>query len=85
MYSWHAWDWGCGAGGIMGFGMLLVWLVPIGLIVALVMLVNRRNATPPQSERAIDILEKAYARGEITRDEFLAKRNDLSEKRETSS
>lgn len=69
----------------MGFGMLLVWLVPIGLIVALVMLVNRRNSSPPQSERAIDIMEKAYARGEISRDEFLAKRNDLSGKRETSS
>lgn len=85
MYQWHGWDWGCGAGGMMGFGMLLAWIVPIGLIVALVMFVNRGNSTPPQSERALDILEKAYARGEISRDDFLTKRNDLTGKSETPS
>lgn len=83
MYTWHTWDWGCGAGGMMGFGMVLVLLVPIALIIALVMSANRRKS-PPQSERAIDILEKAYARSEISRDEFLTKRHDLTGKSETS-
>lgn len=68
---------------MMGLGMLLVWIIPIGLIVALVVYLGRRNNAPGQSERAIDILEKSYARGEISRDEFLAKRDDLSGKRET--
>lgn len=88
MVQWHGWDWGCG-GGMMGFGMLLAWIVPIGLIGALVWLVwylNRKNTTTSiQSERALDILEKAYARGEISREEFLTKRNDLSGKGETPS
>lgn len=61
----------------MGFGMLLFWLLPIGLIVALVWYLTTRNRGPNPPERAIDILEKAYARGEITREEFLAKRTDL--------
>lgn len=80
MVQWHGWDWGCGGGGMMGFGMLLAWLVPIGLIVALVWYLSRRNTTSIHSERPLDILEKAYARGEISREEFLAKRNDLSGK-----
>jgi len=83
MHPWHSLDWGCEAGGMMGIGMLLVWLVLIGLVVALATLASRRGSTQKYSERAIDILEKAYARGEISRDDFLVKRNDLSEKRES--
>lgn len=81
----HGWDWGCGWGGMMGFGMLLAWIVPIGLIVALVLYLNRRNTRSVQAERALDILERAYARSEINREEFLTKRNDLSGKGETPS
>ena len=61
----------------MGFGMLLVWLIPIGLIFALVMYLNKQNRTTNQPETAIELLEKAYARGEISRDEFLQKKNDI--------
>lgn len=61
----------------MGLGMLLIWAVPIGLIAALVVhLINQGGATK-QAESAIDILEKAYARGDISRDEFLQKKADL--------
>lgn len=61
----------------MGLGMLLVWLIPIGLVAALVVYLINQNKSTPVSERAIDILEKAYARGEISREEFLQKRDDL--------
>lgn len=76
-------DWqGLMGGGswMMGLGMLVVWIIPIGLIVALVWYLNAKRKTPDQSERAIDILEKAYARGDISREEFLAKRDDLVRK-----
>lgn len=61
----------------MGWGMILVWLVPI-LLVALVILygIRGRNGNPGQT--ALDILDARYARGEIDRDEFLKRRNDLT-------
>ncbi|HJW55029.1 MAG TPA: hypothetical protein VJ577_07135 [Burkholderiaceae bacterium] len=49
--------------GMMGFGMLLFWLLPIGLIAALVLYLNDRNRKSNLPQRAIDILENAYARG----------------------
>jgi putative membrane protein len=77
MHNWNGWDWSYGGGFIMGFGMLLVWLIPLGLIIALVMYLNNQGRTTKQPETAIELLEKAYARGEINRDEFLQKRHDL--------
>lgn len=77
MYGWHGWEWTLGGGLIMGLGMLLIWVVPIGLIVALVVYLNNQNQSTKAPERAIDILENSYARGEISREEFLQKRDDL--------
>lgn len=82
MYGWHGWDWGWGGGLIMGLGMLLVWLIPIGLIAALVVYLINQNKSTQAPERALDILERAYARGEISREEFLQKRNDLLSKKD---
>lgn len=77
MYGWHGWEWTLGGGLIMGLGMLLMWAVPIALIVALVVYLNNQNKSTRAPERAIDILENAYARGEISREEYLQKREDL--------
>ncbi|OGV73080.1 MAG: hypothetical protein A3B82_05825 [Methylophilales bacterium RIFCSPHIGHO2_02_FULL_57_10] len=82
MYGWHGWEWTLGGGLIMGLGMLLMWVVPIGLVVALVVYLNNQGKTTKKPERAIDILENAYARGEIGREEFLQKRDDLLGKKE---
>lgn len=62
----------------MGWGMILVWLVPV-LLVALVILygIRGRNGKPEPS--ALDILKARYARGEIDREEFLKRRADLAE------
>lgn len=73
----YGWDWTIGGGLIMGLGMLLVWIIPIGLIVALVVYLVNQNKSTKATERAIDILERAYAKGEISREEFLQKRSDL--------
>ncbi len=75
MLGWNGWEWTLG-GLVMGSGMLLMWVVPIALIVLAMTHFNKRK-TPEPPERAIDILEKAYARGEISREEFLQKRDDL--------
>lgn len=62
--------------GIPGLGMILFWVVIVGLAAFLAWLLagNRPNAgkTPRQ------ILEERYARGEIDREELEQKRRDLS-------
>ncbi len=77
MHNWNSWDWTYGGGFLMGLGMILVWLIPLGLIISLVIYLNNQSRTTRQPETAIELLEKAYARGEISRDEFLQKREDL--------
>ena len=59
----------------MGWGMILVWLVPI-LLIALVILYGIRDRNGKPERTALDILEARYARGEIDR---LKWRTDLSE------
>lgn len=84
MHNWNSWDWTYGGGFIMGLGMLLVWLVPLVLIIVVVMYLNNQSRTTRQFETAIDLLEKAYARGEIGRDEFQKKRADILDTKELS-
>lgn len=71
--------WGHEAGsGLMGIGMLLVWLLPVALLVwFFARFAGRRNkgGDLPPTPRAI--LDGRYARGEIDRDEYLARRADL--------
>lgn len=62
----------------MGWGMILVWLVPI-LLVALVMRYGIRDRNGKPERTALDILEARYARGEIDQEEFLKRRADLTE------
>ena len=80
------WDWGggmhpgwwmWGAGGfVMMFMMLAFWgLVITGLVLAIRWLVRQGRAE--RNDRALDILRERYARGELPRDEFEAKRRDL--------
>jgi putative membrane protein len=79
------WDsWGMhpmwGMWGLWGIGMMLFMLVFWGLVVAGIVLVIRwlvqqgRGARP---DAALDILRERYARGEIDREEFLARKRDL--------
>lgn len=78
------WGWGMhsmwGVWGIWGIGMLLsvllFWaLVIVGIVVGIRWLI--REGRPAASDSALEILRQRYARGEINRDEFEAKRRDL--------
>lgn len=69
--------WGPGFGGF--FWMPLVWLALVGLVVWLVFVLVRPRA-PRSEDRAQAILEERYARGEIDRDELLARRAELAAK-----
>jgi putative membrane protein len=67
--------------GVWGVGMLLVmltfWVLVIVGLIALVRWLAAQGREP-RSDAALDILRQRYARGEINKDEFDAKRRDLS-------
>lgn len=76
-----------GSGMMGGFGsgwmifMLIFWILIIaGLVLLVKWLIDRgRGATPSgDSESALDILKKRYARGEIDKKEFEEKKRDLT-------
>jgi len=80
----YDWGWGMhpmwGLWGIWGIGMMLFmflfWgLVIVGIIVGIRWLV--RQGRPEISDSALEILRQRYARGDINREEFEAKRRDL--------
>jgi putative membrane protein len=67
------WPWDFGLGWLAGLIGLLFW---VGLVVVAILLLKdevprmRRWSRPP----ALDLLEERYARGEISREEFLERR-----------
>jgi len=77
MYEWHwemhpMWWWGWG----MMAMMFLFWvLFIVGLIVGIRWLIGKGKEQKQDS--AIEILRQRYARGEINKDEFEAKKKDL--------
>lgn len=75
-------DYGMGWHWMGGIGMILFWLVVVLLVVALFKYVTSKPTTSTNSlglatKTALDYLNEAYAKGEISRDEFLQKRADL--------
>lgn len=69
------WMWGAG-GLVMMLMMLAFWgLMIAGLVLGVRWLVSQgRNERP---DRALEILRERYARGEINKEEFEARRRDL--------
>ena len=75
--SWGGWGF-----GILGMVFMLVfWVLIIAGIVLLVRWLVEQgrpgSASGPGGESALDILKKRYARGEIGKEEFEAKKKDL--------
>ena len=75
--------WGMGWGW---FGMMLFWLVPLFVVIVLAAAAIKylfaggaRTGTALRDDRnrALEVLEERYARGEINREEYLQKRDDL--------
>jgi len=67
--------------GAMGMGwgwpgMLLMWIIPILLIVILLRVFSTRSGGPSQKS-AREILDTRYAKGEIEREDYLARLGDL--------
>jgi len=66
-----------------GFGMGFMWIILIIIIVA-VILVAKGYVSPAKKEgespreSALDVLQKRYARGEMSKQEFEKKKRDLT-------
>jgi putative membrane protein len=79
MYEWSwemhpVWWWGWGLG--MMLMMLLFWvLVIVGIVAGIRWLLGQTKSARPDS--ALEILRQRYARGEINKEEFEAKKKDL--------
>jgi putative membrane protein len=66
--------------GVWGLGMMVLgFLFWVAVIVALVLGIRWlvRQGRPEAGDSALEILRQRYARGEINREEFEAKRKDL--------
>lgn len=70
--GWHWFGW---------LGMAFFWLILILLVLAAVKYLKRgRGSNAPDGEKkpdALAVLEERYARGEINREEYLQKRDEL--------
>ncbi|MDW7777272.1 MAG: SHOCT domain-containing protein [Methanosarcinales archaeon] len=70
-------------GGMMGFGMgfgaiimLLFWGAIIWLVISLINAGTKKSEETPES--ALTVLKKRYAKGEITRDQYLEIEKELT-------
>jgi putative membrane protein len=71
--------WDSGWGIVWGLAMAAFWIAVIVVIVVMLRAVARRpNRVGGRS--ALELLEERYARGEVTRDEFLDRRAVLTDK-----
>ncbi|MFH1647513.1 MAG: SHOCT domain-containing protein [Chloroflexota bacterium] len=87
LWGWQGYGYGMMGTGMMGgistmFIMPVLWIVVIGLIVWAVVAAVRRpgesDSTVRSADSALEILKRRYARGEINREEYEAKKKDLA-------
>ena len=72
-----------GFGGGMGMGyMWYMWLIPIAVVVALVYLFH--SGGDGETSSAQEILDKRYASGGISEEEYLTKSEHLRQQRAAS-
>lgn len=83
----HGWMLDGGFGMLFGaLWMILFLVIPVALLAVLLKYLfgKSRGKVGPSDESArqtpLDVLKEAYARGEIGREEFLQKRDDILEK-----
>lgn len=77
------WGYDHAAMGLMGgFGMVLVWLLPIALLVWLFARTagGRRGHSEEANRSPLETLDERYARGEIGPEEYRSRRADLQHK-----
>ncbi len=75
---WHD-GWGVGGWLMMGLLMLIFWAFVVAGVIWLVRAIRSAPPTPTQDgEQARRILDERFARGEISGDEYRARRDALA-------
>lgn len=76
----YFWNWGTGPGVMSWGGPVMMFIFWILIVVFAILLFRRlfRTGAFPEQESALEILKKRYARGEINKEEFEAKKRDLA-------
>lgn len=81
----HEWGWSMhpmsGLWGIWGIAMMFMMFVFWGVVIASIVLGMRwlaRQGRESKSDPSVEILRQRYARGEINKEEFEARKRDLS-------
>lgn len=83
---WGSWIWhGPGMMGMMGYGWGFMFMIPLALLVLMVLgiyylvTVFTRTGKPESSDggKALEILKEQYAKGAITREQYLKMKEDL--------
>jgi len=67
---------GC-ATGFGWFGMVLFWIFIILLLIFLLRFYSGHQNDSKKDEKALEVLKKRYAKGEIGKKEFESKKKDL--------
>ncbi|MCE1195445.1 SHOCT domain-containing protein [bacterium] len=65
---------GWGGAPVAGFPWMsaITWAIGLALLAAIVYFgIRGRRAEPPRKDEALDILAERYARGELSKDEYL--------------
>lgn len=75
MMGYYGWD---GGWGLFGMAHMLVWwiLIILGIVVLAKLAFGNRRGDSGE-DRALFILRERYARGEISKEEFDARKRDL--------
>lgn len=65
---------------MFGGGMILIWLIVIAAAYFLIksLIDSNRNSGAGRDEDPLKILERRYAKGEIDREEYLKRKEDLN-------
>jgi putative membrane protein len=82
----YEWGWGMhhpmwGLWGVWGFAMMLMMFVFWGVVIAGIVIGMRwlaRQGRKSKPDAALEILRQRYARGDINKEEFEARKRDLS-------
>ena len=84
LMMWGMWGGGFmhGMEGMMGYGWWFTPLIPLAFLVLLVLgvyylLKELTRTEPSHGERALELLKERYAKGEITREEYLKRKEKL--------
>jgi putative membrane protein len=79
LWRMHEWGWGWGGMRLGPIFMLLVLALAVALSVALVRWLGTDRGSPPAAARtAREVLDDRYAHGDINREDYLRRRQDIA-------